>query len=262
VEVISQPCGPRKLAKVLSQCVKRVEEIFNKPMIPDRQPQPKGLPHRSRLEDMGAATMLGLPSMTLPRLNTSEERVESSRAREFIRNTGTELPPSTAVAFPNINRDEGNARETQNQTPAASVPHVLCVDDNNINLQLLSMFMKKHKLPYQEAVNGQEALDKYIEHSSGRPNKQPFDFILMDISMPVMDGLEATRRIREFEIEHKVEKKATIIALTGLASAEAQADAEASGVDIYMAKPVKFQALRPLLVSKKPEKKAEEQKLS
>jgi len=225
-----------------------MEETFNKPMKPDREPQPKGLPHRSRLEDMGAATMLGLPSMTLPRLNTSEERTESIRAREFIRNTATELPPSTAVAFPNINRDAGNVRETQLQTPSASVPHVLCVDDNNINLQLLVMFMKKHKLPYQEAMNGQEALDKYIGYSN---SNTPIDFILMDISMPVMNGLEATRRIREFEVEQKIEKKATIIALTGLASAEAQADAEASGVDIYMAKPVKFQALRPLLVSKK-----------
>ncbi|KAI4743166.1 hypothetical protein E4T50_06447 [Aureobasidium sp. EXF-12298] len=260
VEVISQPCGPRKLAKVLSQCVRRVEEVFHKPMKPDREPQPKGLPHRSRLEDMGAATMLGLPSMTLPRLNTSEERTESIRAREFIRNTATELPPSTAVAFPNIDRGEGNARKPQSEARAASIPHVLLVDDNPINLQLLVMFMKKHKLPYQEAMNGQEALDKYIEYASGDSNKPPLDFVLMDIQMPVMDGFESTRRIREFEIEQGIEKKATIIALTGLASAEAQADAVSSGVDIYMAKPVKFQALRPLLVSKNPEKKAQEQK--
>ncbi|KEQ70661.1 hypothetical protein M436DRAFT_52873 [Aureobasidium namibiae CBS 147.97] len=257
VEVVSQPCGPRKLAKILAQCTRRMEETFHRPMKPDRQPQPQGFPHRSRLEDMGAATMLGLPSMTLPRLNTSEERSESIRAREFIRNTPTELPPSTAVAFPNIDRDEGNAREPQGQAQAASVPHVLLVDDNSINLQLLVMFMKKHKMPYQEATNGQEALDKYIEFGSGDPNKPHLDFILMDISMPVMNGLEATRRIREFEIEQGIEKKATIIALTGLASAEAQADAESSGVDIYMAKPVKFQALRPLLITKKPEKKAE-----
>jgi CheY-like chemotaxis protein len=229
-------------------------------MKPDREPQPKGLPHRSRLEDMGAAAMLGLPSMTLPRLNTSEERTESIRAREFIRNTATELPPSTAVAFPNIDRGEGNARKPQSEAQAATIPHVLLVDDNSINLQLLIMFMKKHKLPYQEAMNGQEALDKYVEHASGDPNKPRLDFVLMDIQMPVMDGFESTRRIREFEIEQGIEKKATIIALTGLASAEAQADAESSGVDIYMAKPVKFQALRPLLVSKNPEKKAQEQK--
>ncbi|KAG9659958.1 hypothetical protein KCU64_g3516, partial [Aureobasidium melanogenum] len=259
VEVISQPCGPRKLAKVLGQCVRRMEETFNKPMVPDRQPQPEGLPHRSRLEDVGAASILGLPSMTLPRLNTSEERTESVHARELIRNAALEIPPSTAVSFPSINRDEGNARESQSQSQSGSVPHVLLVDDNPINLQLLVMFMKKHKLPYQEAVNGQEALDKYIEFGSGDPNKPRFDFVLMDISMPVMNGLESTRRIREFEVEQGFAKKATIIALTGLASAEAQADAESSGVDIYMAKPVKFQALRPLLVSKKPEKKAEEQ---
>ncbi|KAG9564223.1 hypothetical protein KCU71_g7852, partial [Aureobasidium melanogenum] len=262
VEVISQPCGPRKLAKVLGQCVRRMEETFNKPMVPDRQPHEQGLPHRSRLEDVGAASILGLPSMTLPRLNTSEERTESVRARELIRNAALEIPPSTAVSFPSINREEGNARETPSQTESGSIPHVLLVDDNPINLQLLVMFMKKHKLPYQEAVNGQEALDKYIEYGSGDPNKPRFDFVLMDISMPVMNGLESTRRIREFEVEQGFEKKATIIALTGLASAEAQADAESSGVDIYMAKPVKFQALRPLLVSKKPEKKVEEQQAS
>ncbi|CAD0093227.1 unnamed protein product [Aureobasidium mustum] len=223
-----------KLAKVLGQCVRRMEETFNKPMLPDRQPRPEGVPHRSRLEDVGAASILGLPSITLPRLNTSEERAESVRARDFIRNTVSEIPPSTAVSFPSINRDEGNARESQAQSQSGSVPHVLLVDDNPINLQLL-----------------------VIGHDD--PSKPPFDFVLMDISMPVMNGLEATRRIREFEVEQGVGKKATIIALTGLASAEAQADAESSGVDIYMAKPVKFQALRPLLVSKKPEKKAEEQ---
>ncbi|KAI5202514.1 hypothetical protein AUEXF2481DRAFT_102158 [Aureobasidium subglaciale EXF-2481] len=260
VEVVSQPCGPRKLAKVLSQCITRMEETFNRPMKPDRQPQ--GLPHRSRLEDMGAASVLGLPSMTLPRLNTSEENAESTRAREFIRNTALEVPPSTAVAFPNIDRDAGSARALQDQPHTEQAPHVLLVDDNPINLQLLVMFMKKHKLPYQEATNGQEALDKYIEYGSGAPDKRPFDFVLMDISMPVMNGLDSTRGIRAFEIEHGIEKKATVIALTGLASAEAQADAESSGVNIFMAKPVKFQALRPLLVSKSPEKKVEEQKAS
>ncbi|THW91507.1 hypothetical protein D6C86_01640 [Aureobasidium pullulans] len=250
VEVIPQPCGPRKLAKVLSHCVKRMEETFNKPMTADRQPQK--LPHRSRLEDMGAASVLGLPSMTLPRLNSMEEKKESARTREYIRDVTSEVPPSTAVAFPDESRNANSARTLNEDPPADAAPHLLLVDDNHINLQLLVMFMKKHKFPYQEAMNGQEALDKYIEHSSGDPDKPPFDYILMDISMPIMDGFEATRRIREFEAKQSLSHKATIIALTGLASAEAQADAASSGVDIYMPKPVKFQKLRPLLERKKP----------
>jgi CheY-like chemotaxis protein len=68
----------------------------------------------------------------------------------------------------------------------------------------------------------------------------------MDISMPIMDGLESTRRIRAFEREMGL-KKAVIVALTGLASAEAQRDALDAGVDFYLAKPVKFVDLRKLM---------------
>lgn len=254
VEVIPQPCGPRKLAKVLGRCVSRMEETFHKPMRPQRDHQT--LPHRSRLEDMGAASILGLSSMTLPRLNSTEERTESIGAREYLRNVASQIPPSTAVAFPSEDRNAGNARTNLEKPPLdSSVPHVLLVDDNRINLQLLIMFMKKHKFPYQEAMNGQEALDKYIEFSG--PGKRRFDYVLMDISMPIMDGLEATRRIRDFEVENR-QKRATVIALTGLASAQAQAEAESSGVDIYMPKPVKFQELRPLLICKESDRTPED----
>ena len=77
--------------------------------------------------------------------------------------------------------------------------------------------------------------------------------------MPVMNGMESTRRIREYEVENGI-KRATVIALTGLASAAAQAEAEASGIDIYMPKPVKFQELRPLLVKKGEEAKEKAKK--
>jgi CheY-like chemotaxis protein len=73
-----------------------------------------------------------------------------------------------------------------------------------------------------------------------------FTYVLMDISMPVMDGLESTRRIRRYEQENGL-RKAVIIALTGLASAEAQRDALEAGVDFYLPKPVRFADLKRLL---------------
>lgn len=247
IEVIPQPCGPRKMAKVLGHCIRRMEETFNRPMKPDRRPQQSP---KSRLEDMGAASVLGLSSVTLPRLNSSEEKDESVRTREYLRDIASEVPPSAAVSFPSDNREAGSARSLQDEPPSDAAPHILLVDDNKINLQLLVMFMKKHKFPYQEAMNGQEALDRYIEFSNNDdPSMRRFDFVLMDISMPVMNGFEATRRIREFEQENSL-PRAKIIALTGLASAQAQSEAEGSGIDIYMPKPVKFQTLRPLLVKK------------
>jgi CheY-like chemotaxis protein len=64
----------------------------------------------------------------------------------------------------------------------AVLHHVLIVDDNAINRRLLSVFMKKRKLPYAEAKDGKEALEKYCNA------EEKFNIILMDISMPVMDG--------------------------------------------------------------------------
>lgn len=128
--------------------------------------------------------------------------------------------------------------------------HVLLVDDNKINRNLLVMFMKKHKFSYAEAENGQEALDAYKASclpgpQSDAPSRR-FDYVLMDISMPVMDGMESTRRIREFELENGL-KKSKVIALTGLASAQAQQEAEAAGIDVFLPKPVKFAELKQLL---------------
>ena len=136
-------------------------------------------------------------------------------------------------------------------TPTYTAPlHALLVDDNKINRQLLVMFMKKHKFSYEEAEDGQEALDAYKASclpgpQSDAPSRR-FDVVLMDISMPVMDGMESTRRIREFEKENGL-KKSNVIALTGLASAQAQQEAEASGIDVFLPKPVKFAELKKLL---------------
>lgn len=119
-------------------------------------------------------------------------------------------------------------------------PRVLLVDDNAINLKLLVVFAKRQNLRYAEANNGLEALETYkSEATSTTPASRPFDFVLMDISMPLMDGLTSTRKIREFETKMGL-PRSHIVALTGLASAQDQKDAQEAGVDMYLVKPVKF----------------------
>jgi CheY-like chemotaxis protein len=66
--------------------------------------------------------------------------------------------------------------------------------------------------------------------------------------MSVMDGLEATRLIREFERQHKL-APTLVIALTGLASANTQQEAFASGVDIFLTKPVRYAELGRIIES-------------
>jgi len=100
--------------------------------------------------------------------------------------------------------------------------------------------MNKQQLPYSEAENGLQALQAYQDPAIR------FDFILMDMSMPVMDGMTATRAIRQYEQTYNV-PRCCIIALTGLASASAKLEAWNSGIDQYMMKPVNFKLLGKVL---------------
>ncbi|KAF2858962.1 CheY-like protein [Piedraia hortae CBS 480.64] len=90
--------------------------------------------------------------------------------------------------------------KTQRPVPSAvstildvSVPpiSVLLVEDNNINLRILEGLMKRLKVRWQTAVNGQLAVEKW--------KKGGFHLVLMDIQMPVMNGLQATKEIRRLE---------------------------------------------------------------
>ncbi|KUI59205.1 Histidine kinase 3 [Cytospora mali] len=130
-------------------------------------------------------------------------------------------------------------------------PHILLVDDNEINLKLLVMFIKKQNMSYVTANNGLVALETYKSSyqaaASAEHAPPPFTHVLMDLSMPVMDGLTSTRKIRAFEAAQNIWPPSVIIALTGLASAEAQEDALSAGINNFLVKPVKFGELQKLL---------------
>lgn len=65
--------------------------------------------------------------------------------------------------------------------------------------------------------------------------------------MPVMDGLEATRRIREFEKTLETKSRVKIAALTGVAQADTQRDATGSGMDLFLTKPIRMNSLVPII---------------
>ena len=109
---------------------------------------------------------------------------------------------------------------------------VLIVEDNEVLRKLFQTQLKVLKLAGDEAMNGQEAVDKITNNEYG--------MVLMDVSMPVMDGIEATKLIREIEQTNN-RRHVPIIAVTGISDRES---CLAAGMDDFMTKPFLLEHLR------------------
>ncbi len=139
-----------------------------------------------------------------------------------------------------LERMESSVTSVSRQPSAPIAPPVtaLLVEDNLFNQKVVMTQLTKLGYRYRVAVNGQEGLTLAITH--------PFDVILMDCQMPVMDGLEASRAIRVHE-EANALPRVPIIALTANAMEADRERCLAAGMDDYLAKPVKLDALRGVL---------------
>lgn len=114
--------------------------------------------------------------------------------------------------------------------------HVLLVEDNPTNQLVASGFLEKLGLSLEIANDGREAVQKVI--AGGR-----FGAVLMDLQMPVMDGFEATRQIRE----HLHGERLPILAMTAAAMTHDKDAALAAGMDDHIAKPIDFAKLVSVL---------------
>ncbi|KAI1528811.1 BaeS Signal transduction histidine kinase [Pyrenophora tritici-repentis] len=132
---------------------------------------------------------------------------------------------------------------------ASAEPRLLLVDDNAVNLKVLSMYARRcSKTPSTSVSGGQEAIDAFNGALlDGDGGSQRFDLIFLDLSMPVVSGFEVARQIRETEARMKDEFRTYICALTGLVSAKDRNAAYASGVDQYLVKPTKLKDLQSVV---------------
>jgi signal transduction histidine kinase/CheY-like chemotaxis protein len=130
------------------------------------------------------------------------------------------------------------ARETN---PAAHDEDVcvLVVEDNKTNRKVIETLLQKLKLKFISVENGQEALAKVVAGNR-------LDLVLMDCQMPVMDGFESTRKIRQWEQDQQL-PRIPILALTAGAFEEDRQKCLDAGMDDFLPKPVNFNLLKSAL---------------
>ncbi|KAJ5185891.1 CheY-like superfamily [Penicillium cf. griseofulvum] len=208
---VAQPFGPQKIYNAV-ETIMRWREI----QIPTASPTPD--------------TASWLMSPQIQSENSSDSGSGSDIHEKGISEHSSELMSSC----------KGLNTTTPRPPSNQALAHVLIVDDNEINVKIMATFMRKINCSYDTAHNGLVALEKY------KSSNFHYDFILMDISMPVMDGLVSTSKIREFEREHRL-NPSCIMAVTGVSSTGFQDQAATAGINNYLIKPLSLRALRTLM---------------
>lgn len=115
---------------------------------------------------------------------------------------------------------------------------ILLVDDIEINREVAKTVLERAGHKVVLAADGQEAVEAY--------HTKNFHLVFMDVQMPVMDGLQATRAIRKLESSNN-KKKTPIIAMTAYTATEDRAECLEAGMDDYLAKPIKPRLIQAML---------------
>ncbi|RPB03943.1 hypothetical protein L873DRAFT_1786566 [Choiromyces venosus 120613-1] len=207
VKSLSTPCGPNNLAKmfdVLLQdgCARKFDEA--------------GYIAKVSLEDTGDGNLDGqIAAEATSRPHTLTLDTEMDMLT-IASPTGEPIKPPPVSSIAEVKSES---------------PRILVVDDNPINQMVLVRYLKKRNYFSSKAENG------LIAFNAVKTSTKPYNIILMDLQMPIMNGFDSTIAIRKLELEEN-RAPATIIALTGLDAREDRKKAIACGINVFLTKPV------------------------
>ncbi|MEX0810972.1 MAG: ATP-binding protein [Chitinophagales bacterium] len=184
--------------------------------------------HSHKNDKLYGGTGLGLTiTKKLIELQNGSISIESKVGK------GSEFTFTLPLSYSQVGVKEAVKELNSNKKSLKGI-HILVVEDNPINRKIATRFLEKWDITISIAENGVQAIDSIKENTP--------DLILMDLQMPVMDGYEATKKIRK--IRNAKIKKLPIIALSASATTVEKKRAIESGVNHYITKPFKPEELR------------------
>ncbi|KAJ5908243.1 CheY-like superfamily [Penicillium taxi] len=232
---LTLPCGPHQLARTLKAPLENLQQ--NKTHIPHDILLPESPEHRSPIDQPGTTASLQQNGAQFTLTLRAPPETSDAPMSLPAQNTNTPIQQINAPPLPNGKSDL----------------RILLVEDNAINLALLKRSLSR--IPTQvlhTAMNGKEAVEA-VQNTT-----EEYHYIFMgknatDLTMPVMDGFEATSKIRSIEAKRPNTSPAKIIALTGLGSDEHITKAYGAGVNVFLRKPISFKDITRLLEEGKSE---------
>lgn len=196
-------------------------------------------------------TLAAIPILLI---SSVDQSVQGERVRELGFADTMVKPVRTEVLFEKITKvlaseqsDEhvqanatldGENESTSTDEQSHSAPRILIVEDNLVNQMVIIGMLENLGFAPDIAENGQEGVDAYC--------KDLPDLIFMDVSMPVMNGMDATHAIREFELK-RGKSRCPIVALTANAMKGDREKCLSSGMDDFLSKPVLMEDLSNML---------------
>ncbi|PJE79395.1 Signal transduction histidine-protein kinase BarA [invertebrate metagenome] len=232
---VYEAAGSEQALSLLQERDHSAEGAIDIVLLDWRMPDMDGLELAEKIRGLALA---GTPSLVMVSAYGREEVMTQASEKVdafLIKPVSSSVLGQTILRILDRHDDSLKVRQDQCEDYNQFDAHILLVEDNEVNRQVAMELLQSMGATVSIACNGREAVAMVKE--------KPFDLVFMDVQMPEMDGYQATRAIRRFDME----KPVTIVAMTAHAMTGDSDKCLQAGMDDYLSKPLDPDALRQVM---------------